>query len=42
MEITSLKLFRDYPDLMREYDIRDEYELHNLLKKLVNQFKLVR
>lgn len=34
MEITSLKLFRDYPELMREYDIRDEYELHNLLKKI--------
>lgn len=34
MEISSLKLFRDYPELMREYDIRDEYELHNLLKKI--------
>ena len=34
VEISSLKLFRDYPELMREYDIRDEYELHNLLKKI--------
>lgn len=34
MEISTLKLFRDYPELMREYDIRDEYELHNLLKKI--------
>lgn len=33
-EISSLKLFRDYPDLMAEYDIHDEYELHNLLKKV--------
>lgn len=34
MEISALKLFRDYSDLMKEYDIRDEYELHNLLKKI--------
>ena len=34
MEISSLKLFRDYPELMEQYDIRDEYELHNLLKKI--------
>lgn len=33
-EISSLKLFRDYPKLMVQYDIRDEYELHNLLKKI--------
>ena len=33
-EFSSLKLLRDYPDLMREYDIRDEYELHNLLRKV--------
>ena len=33
-EISSLKLFRDYPDLMVQYDIQDEYELHNLLKKI--------
>ena len=23
----------DYPELIEEFDIRDEYELHNLLKK---------
>lgn len=34
IEISTLKFFRDYPELMREYDICDEYELHNLLKKL--------
>lgn len=33
-EISTLKLFRDYPDLMQQYDIHDEYELHNLLKKI--------
>lgn len=34
MEISALKLFREHPELMEEYDIRDEYELHNLLKKV--------
>lgn len=33
-EISTLKLFREHPDLMSQYDIRDEYELHNLLKKI--------
>jgi hypothetical protein len=33
-EFSTLKLFRDYPDLMQQYDIHDEYELHNLLKKV--------
>ena len=32
-EYSSLKFFKMYPDLMKMYDIRDEYELHNLLKK---------
>jgi len=34
VEYSSLKFFRDNPELMRRHDIRDEYELHNLLKKL--------
>jgi hypothetical protein len=34
VEYSTLKFFRSYPELMDEYDIRDEYELHNLLKKL--------
>lgn len=34
VEISTKKLFLDFPDLMRNYDIRDEYELHNLLKKI--------
>lgn len=33
MEISTLKLFREYPDIMDQYDIRDEYELHNLIRK---------
>lgn len=32
--ISTLKFFRDYPELMKQYDIRSEDELHNLLKKL--------
>ncbi|MDF2605824.1 MAG: polymerase, alpha subunit domain protein [Bacillales bacterium] len=34
IEFSTLKFFRLYPDLMNGYDIRDEYELHNLLKKI--------
>lgn len=34
VEISSRKFFCDYPEIMERYDIRDEYELHNLLKKL--------
>ena len=34
IEISTLKLFRQHSDTMEQYDIRDEYELHNLLKKI--------
>lgn len=34
-EISTLKFFNDFPELMNKYDIRDQYELHNLLKKYV-------
>ncbi|WP_331670144.1 DNA-directed RNA polymerase subunit alpha C-terminal domain-containing protein [Anaerocolumna sp. AGMB13020] len=37
IEISTLKLFREFPDLMEEYDIQDEYELHNLLKKICSK-----
>jgi len=40
VELSSLKIFRSHPELMEEYDIRDEYELHNLLKKLHNKNNL--
>lgn len=34
-EISTLLLFRSHQELMDTYDIKDEYELHNLLKKLL-------
>lgn len=34
VEYSALKFFRDLPDVMRDYDIHDEYELHNLLRKI--------
>lgn len=36
VEFSTLKLFRDHQDLMMQYDIRDEDELHNLLRKIWN------
>ena len=36
IEISTLKFFEDFPDLMGKYDIRDQYELHNLLKKIID------
>lgn len=33
VELSTYKFFKEYSDLMQEYDIRDEFELHNLLKK---------
>ena len=35
-EISTLKFFEDFPDVMRKYDIRDQYELHNLLRKTLD------
>ncbi len=34
-ELSTAKWFKEHPDLMKKYDIRDQYELHNLLKKAV-------
>lgn len=34
IELSTKKFLIDYPDLMKRYDLRDEYELHNLLKKI--------
>ena len=39
IELSTLKFVRSYPELMEKYDIRDEYELHNLLKKLPRYHK---
>jgi hypothetical protein len=33
VEFSTLKFFNTYIDIMNEWDIRDEYELHNLMKK---------
>ena len=38
-EYSSLKFFKMYPNLMELYDIHDEYELHNLLKKICTEDK---
>ena len=37
--LSTLLFFRQFPELMREYDIWDEYELHNLLKKIWKERK---
>lgn len=37
IELSALKLFNEHAELMLEYDIRDEYELHNLLKKICTE-----
>lgn len=36
-EVSTLKMMEDNPELMRRYDIRDHYELHNLLRKIVTE-----
>lgn len=33
VELSTWYFFRHYPEVMEEYDLRDEYELHNLLSK---------
>ena len=35
IEYSTLKFMRDYPEIMEQYDIRDQYELHNLLRKII-------
>jgi len=37
VEISTLKIFNEHPELMVRYDIQDEYELHNLLKKICDE-----
>lgn len=39
VEISARRFFLDNPELMRMYDIRDDYELHNLLKKIMVDVK---
>lgn len=33
-DVSTRKFMLEYPDLMEAYDIRDPYELHNLLRKI--------
>lgn len=35
IELSTLKFMEDYPEIMDRFDIRDQYELHNLLRKIV-------
>ena len=35
IEISTVKFLRDNPEVLKKYDIRDQYELHNLLRKIV-------
>ena len=37
IDISTLKFVEDYPETMEKYDIHDEYELHNLLKKIAGK-----
>lgn len=39
-ELSTRKLMELYPELMEKYDVRDPYELHNLLKKINTTYKL--
>ena len=35
IEVSTVKFYNEAPELMERYDIRDQYELHNLLRKTV-------
>ena len=35
IELSTQKFVNEHPELMKRYDIRDRYELHNLLRKIV-------
>ena len=35
IELSTVKLMREHPDIMVKYNIRNQYELHNLLRKIV-------
>ena len=39
-EVSTRKLMRQNPELMEDYDIRDAYELHNLLKKISKAYAI--
>lgn len=35
IEFSTAKFMREYPEIMKKFDIRDQYELHNLLRKII-------
>lgn len=35
ISISTNKFMKEHPEIMKKYDIRDQYELHNLLKKII-------
>lgn len=37
IELSTAKFMKDYPEIMEKYDIRDQYELHNLLRKIISE-----
>ena len=37
IEYSTSKFMTDYPGIMEKYDIRDHYELHNLLRKTLSE-----
>lgn len=37
IEISTAKLMWEHPEVMEKYDIRDQYELHNLLRKTIKE-----
>ena len=44
IQISSYRLFNEFPDLMKEFNILNQYELHNYLKKTIpedNEYNLV-
>lgn len=36
VELSTLKFVREYPEILEKYDIRDQYELHNLFRKIIS------
>lgn len=37
IELSTMKFIEEYPDVMKKYDVRDQYELHNLLRKIIKE-----
>lgn len=35
IELSTLKFVEDYPEILQKYDLHDQYELHNLLRKII-------